>query len=259
MTGRFAAEWYFSALEFDVLWRVFGRDRLPYPMAYRSASESASVEQGARRSAEQALRSGLDEPLQGAVSALLEPELRIEVCAFTGADLTSVTRLHAGVRGGSAVVVTQAPGADVDSGGDVRVVVMPRTRVAGAVIAALPPAVRGTGRRIVAEPARGTDTVMRPVTGRGTPDDVRGFFAQRRLGIGEVGVHPGPAVDWRPTDDGGVFRWIDVADGRYLVNRGDAVIEVLPASAAELGTQLATLVDRVGRLDQASNTSHTAR
>ncbi|MFD1811354.1 ESX secretion-associated protein EspG [Rhodococcus gannanensis] len=246
-------------MEFDVLWRLFGRDRLPYPMAYRSSAESADAEQRARGGAAQSLRSGVDGTLQGAMSALLEPELRVEVCAFTGAGLTSVTRVHAGLRGGSAVVVRQLPGADVDSGGDVRIAVVPRTRVSNAVIAALPSADRGTGRRLVAEPERGNGSLMRPVAGRGTPDDVRAFFAQRRLGIGEIGVHPGPAVDWRPTDDGGVFQWIDVADGRYLVNRADDVVEVLPAGAAELGSQLATLVDRVGRKSQASSTSHTAR
>ena len=226
-------------------------------MAYRSAAETVDEDQRLRQDATHIVVRQLDGELQAALSILLEPDLRVEVCGFAGAGPTSMTRVHAGIRGAAAAVVTQMSGSDTESGGDVRIAVVPRIRVAATVASAVPAAARGAGRRLVAQPDTG-NTVMRPVSERGTSDDVREFLSRRRDGIGEVGVHPGPAVDWRPTGDGGVFQWIDVEDGRYLIVRTRDVVEVVPASVDELRDHLTALVDRVDRRRQANSTSHTA-
>lgn len=239
VTAPIAGRWCFTALEFDVLWRLYGRDRLPYPLQFRGAAGTAAARRLARRDAARGIRSMLGDDLHEALSVLLAPAVRVEVCGFHGDGLGFVTRVHAGIRGDVGVVARQQPGADADSGGEVEISAMPHGRVAGSVVAAFPAVARGTGRG-VASSVRSAESLLRPVGGR-DEEELRRFFDRPRVGVGEIGVHPGPALDWRPTDDGAVVHWMDVADGRYLVRGGDAV-EALPVSGEELATHLRALI-----------------
>lgn len=248
MTAAIAGRWRFTALEFDLLWRLHGRDRLPYPMQFRGDAVTVAAHDRARRDAARRIRTLLDEELHAALSVLLAPTVRVEVCGFHGAALASVTRLHAGIGGEVGVVAQQLPGTDLDCGGEVLVSSGPAARVAEAVVAAVPATARGSGRGVTprragASPAAGL--LLRQVGGRDREENLRTFFARPRTGVGEIGVHPGPAVDWRPTEDGSVVHWIDFADGRYLVRGGDEV-EALPVSGEEFTAHLRTLIARTG-------------
>ncbi|MFD4291802.1 ESX secretion-associated protein EspG [Rhodococcus sp. NPDC058505] len=239
MIGATTAQWQVAAVEFDILWRLHGRDRLPYPLRCRGSADTADRHRRDRRAAAARMRAVLDEDLHEALTILLDPAVRVEVCGFHGVRLGSVTRLHAGIRGGVGALAAQAPGTDA-----VRISLLPDRAVPAAIAGALPAAPRGTGGGVTGRrrvPAPGA--VLRPIGDREAA--LAAFLGLPRTGIGEIGVHPGPAVDWRPSPDGAVVHWMDHPDGRYLVRGSDAA-EVLPVSEAELAAQLRALIAAVG-------------
>ncbi len=255
MTGGIR-EWRFTAAEFDVLWRLLGRDRLPYPLQCRGVAITDAEHRASGRADARTVGRRLDEDLYDALSVLHTPDVRVEVCGFTGPGLTVPVRVHAGVRAGAGVLVRQGPGPDLDSGGAVTVTATPATELPALLVRVLPPAVRGAGD-VPAATARavgGSGGLLRPVGGRDVDAERRGFFGRPRIGLGEIGVHPGPALDWRPTDDGAVVHWLDHADGRYLVRSDGAAA---PVSVEELAAALGRLVTLAGP-DQDRTTSHTA-
>jgi len=66
------------------------------------------------------------------------------------------------------------------------------------------------------------------------------FVRRPRVGTGEISVHPGVAIDARPTDDGHTFIWLDYPDdGRYLLVNHDAdAFSMSPGPVDELVRQL---------------------
>jgi hypothetical protein len=259
--------WRFTALEFDVLWRQLGRDRLPYPMGFRGDAGTEQDFRAQRAAAARRILPHLDDTLHTALTALAEPTVRVEVCGFHGRGAATMVRAHAGVRGEHAALVSQDPGADLDAGGDVVLSALPAARVAAGIAAVLPWVRRGTGRGVASvhpsRTARADGPLMRSATGRGLEEAHDGFFDRPRTGFGEIGVFAGPAFDWRPTGDGHVVHWMDFEhDGRYLV-RGTGAVSALPATADDIECAVRRLTglargegDRRGR--QPNTTSHTA-
>ncbi|MFE3293221.1 ESX secretion-associated protein EspG [Rhodococcus sp. NPDC059234] len=239
-------QWRFTALEFDVLWRHLGRDRLPYPMRFRGEAATEDDFQQQRRAAARRVLPRLDEALHAALSALASPIVRVEVCGFHGRGLESTVRAHAGVSGERAALARQDQGADLDDGGDVVLSAVPAGRVAARIAAVLPSARRGTGRGVASAISRrrsGADgSLMLPAARLGHEEACDEFFARPRTGLGEIGVFAGPALDWRPTAEGRVVQWMDFEDdGRYLVGGTDAVSAV-PAGGDEIASEVGRLI-----------------
>ncbi|WP_181762816.1 ESX secretion-associated protein EspG [Rhodococcus spelaei] len=239
-----------SALEFDVLWGLLGRDRLPYPLQCRGAADTADDHHSARRDAARRIRPMLDEGLYGAFTILLAPTVRVEICGFHGHGhghgLATVVRAHAGVRGERATLVRQEPGVDLESGADVVLSSLPSGQLPERIVESLPAARRGARRGAAsAGPSRrvGTDgPLMVSATRRGPEEERDEFFDRPRTGLGEIGVFAGPAVDWRPTADGHVVHWMDFeGDGRYLV-RGTDIVSALPVGGDDIASELHRLI-----------------
>lgn len=250
MTGA----WSFTALEFDVLWRLLGRDRLPYPLVHRGDAATEAGYRAARRAATQRIVPRLSDTLHEVLSVLFAPVVRIEVFGVN----EDAIRVHGAVRSGVGVIARQLPGIDLDSGGDVRITVVPASGLAAAIVAALPPAGRGAGPGVQARPAGAQSGSLLRRAGRLDADEARRrFFDRPRIAVGEVGVLPGTALDWRPSGDGAVVHWTDVADGRYLVRGvGGDEATAAPVSGEEFAAELGMLIGDVSR--QANTTSHTA-
>ncbi|NKS97164.1 hypothetical protein GS498_07345 [Rhodococcus hoagii] len=132
------SEWRFTGLEFQVLWRQLGLDRLPYPLRYRPVAETQDDLDRQRRDASAALLPRLTEALHRHLVALAEPRERIEVFGFAGRPDTAPVRLHAGIRGDTGTLAIQLPGPDVDTGGDVLIRGVAPTRIPDAIASALP-------------------------------------------------------------------------------------------------------------------------
>lgn len=249
--------WRLTALEFVVLWRQFGRDRLPYPMCFRADADTDEAFRRQQRAAAQRVIAGLGEELYGAVIVLAAPTIRVEACGFDGPGLGTVTRLHAGVRAATAVLARQLPGPEPESGGDVLISLGSDDGLPERLVESLPPASRGTRRGFTPIPSSSHQGVLRPATRRLPEERSAGFFDRPRSGVGEIEVSGGAATDWRPTPDRRVLHWMDFeGDGRYLLH-GTPAVAAVPASGRDVADGVRRLIG-AARAAQDSTTSHTA-
>ncbi|MFM1725879.1 ESX secretion-associated protein EspG [Rhodococcus sp. PAM 2766] len=240
-------EWRLTGLEFQVLWRQLGLDRMPYPLRYRPIAETQDDLDRQRRDASAALLPRLTEALHRHLVALAEPTVRIEVFGFAGRPDTTPVRMHAGIRGDTGTLAIQLPGHDLDTGGDVLVHGVAPTRIPDAIASALPTAPAGSRstvrfRRTDLQPARGG--VLTSAGSVGLRDEVRALLGRPRSGTGEITAFAGAAYDSRPTDDGAALHWLDFEDGRYLL-RGDRDVSVRPADTAGVASEITALLDGV--------------
>jgi hypothetical protein len=246
------ARWLFGGAEFEVLLRGFGRDRLPFPLQYRSACSDIHALELERLDAAKSLQPKLDQTLHAAMSALLEPAARVEVCGYANLHTTDKVRLHAGVRGHAAAVAWQHPTDDPDVGGDVALLACAAGEFPQRIIDALPNCRAGSGSRFAV--ARSD---LRSATGGSVLHDAREdsdrarareFFARERAAVVECTVFPGPAFDSRPTEDGSGFFLMDFpGDGRYRVRSGET-IDVLAADPVAIADELRRLIAAVTRV-----------
>ncbi|MEU4314497.1 ESX secretion-associated protein EspG [Nocardia sp. NPDC024068] len=250
--------WTFSALELTVLWHAIGRDVLPYPLRYRSAESTSEAYEHAYKAAAARLRGVFDEDLYGPLRVLVEPEARIEIAGFAGADPpvpprvesdpTSRVRIHAAVSGQSAVLLTQQPTADPVRGGDIRLMFTTARTLAARVLTALPDTPRGTGpeirldRNAVDEAGDGPFTGFFDDTPQPGRREAQRFFERPRSAVVHLAVYAGGAYDHRPAPARD-FHVMDYPDGRYRV-RATATVTATPADRAELTTHLRDLLDR---------------
>ncbi|MFC9516117.1 ESX secretion-associated protein EspG [Nocardiaceae bacterium NPDC056970] len=241
-------EWRFTGLEFQILWRRLGLDRLPYPLRYRPIAETQDDLDRQRRDASAALLPRVTETLHRHLVTLAEPTVRIEAFGFVGRSDTTPVRLHAGIRGDTATLAIQLPGPDLDTGGDVLVRGVAPTRIPDAIAAALPAVPTGARsavqfRRTDLQPAQGS--VLTSAGSAGLRDEVRALLGRPRSGTGEITAFAGAAYDSRPTDDGAALHWLDFADdGRYVL-WGDPDIVVRPAGTADIAAEVRALLDAV--------------
>ncbi|WP_040795243.1 ESX secretion-associated protein EspG [Nocardia higoensis] len=234
--------WQLDGLAFRIALEVMGRDRLPYPLSYRHprVEHRDDYERLRARTAE-GLQRIFDERLHRALTVLLEPEVRVEVHGFHGPRADQVVRIHAGISGQVATVAVQHPGPTREHGRDVVLTMCYSHTVATEIAARLP---RCAGGRHAPFSARRSD-LDRPVYARHpnrlAPEEELARFVHRpRAGTGEISVHPGIAIDARPTNDGHAFIWMDYPDdGRYLLVNHDAdAFSISPAPVDELVRQL---------------------
>ncbi|WP_280505266.1 ESX secretion-associated protein EspG [Nocardia farcinica] len=234
--------WQFDGLAFRIALEVMGRDRLPYPLSYRHARvDHRDDYERERARAARRVRDVFDERLHRALTVLLEPEVRVEVHGFHGPGADRVVRVHAGIAGQVATVAVQQPGPTREHGRDVVLTMCYAHTVATEIAARLP---RFAGGGHAPFSARRSD-LDRPIYNRHpnrlAPEEELARFVRRpRVGTGEISVHPGIAIDARPTDDGHAFIWLDYPnDGRYvLVNHDADAFSISPAPVDELVRQL---------------------
>ncbi|MDI9917007.1 ESX secretion-associated protein EspG [Rhodococcus sp. IEGM 1379] len=240
------SQWQFSGLEFQLLWDAVGRDRLPHPLRFHPHAETMTDLTQQRQHASERLIAVLDERLHRALEALVEPNVRVEVCGLTGQD---VTRAHGVVVGGIGVLAVQLPGRQIDIGSDVTLSVGRASELPRMIVGALPQCAAGTGRWIsVRQPSNlPGHRIMNSAGDPRVAEELKRFFGRPRTSVGEIATYPGIAVDARPTDDGIAFHWCDyAADGRYIVENGET-ISARAASGADIVEQISSGIAEVAR------------
>ncbi|MEV6252514.1 ESX secretion-associated protein EspG [Nocardia sp. NPDC051929] len=248
------ADWRFTGQEFEILWSAYGRDRLPYPLQYRPEEMDFADLKRQREEAVDALLGRYAVELEQALDVLLEPEVRVESKGMGGPDMSIVFRFHGAVRGQAGATLVQLPGHAPDTGADVIVSYCAAGRVAAKAVAALPKMPAGTHPPIEVRRDEVTADRERPVRKPyevGTVARLDQIFKRERLGLGEVTVFAGPAVDARPSFGRG-FWWMDYTDGRYYVRTGDPIVAkpLAPAAMAAEINRLTVLTQRYYREDR---------
>ncbi|MFD4265823.1 ESX secretion-associated protein EspG [Rhodococcus sp. NPDC058481] len=244
-----AGQWDLDPLEFDLVWRQFGRDRLPYPLQYHSTDELASDFRRSRALAAAEVRTRMDEDLYRAFAVLADPSAHVAMFGLDSMNAMreKVIRIHAGVREGVGAVAVQEPGADGKSGAGIRLTLLDAEDVPRQLVRALPSARAGVRAPLSVDAAELGDRVGGSyLTGSHAltvPQQVSAYVDRPRRATGEVTATPGPAVDTRPSPRAQGFRWIDfVDDGRYLTRQADR-LTVEPASDAVMVTQIERLIE----------------
>ncbi|OZF50146.1 ESX secretion-associated protein EspG [Rhodococcus sp. 14-2470-1a] len=243
--------WTLDGLVFRMLLEQSGRDRLPFPVQHRPMADSAADYHRRRHEATTAALEILDEDLRFAIRTIVEPVVRVELVGHVRTGDTEHTKLraHAAVGHDVAVVLTQAPGIDDRSGGDITLETMEPFRGVRAVVDVLPNVERGTGPRIdVSRPATEGDTERSPLLqsmSRTSNDDrYERLFSRPPSSAGEILVCAGPAPDSRLTEGTTGVQWVDFAgDGRYMI-RHTSIISVIPVSVSELVAEVRGLVGK---------------
>ncbi|QIS08810.1 ESX secretion-associated protein EspG [Nocardia arthritidis] len=243
--------WRFTGLEFEILCAAHERDRLPYPLRFRSETTDLSGLKRQRDAAAEALLGKHTDELERALQALFDPEVRIELKGFGGPN---VYRFHGAVQGQAGTAVAQSPGTAPDTGGDVLMSYGNANHVATLAVTALPRIRAGAQPPIEIrreDLAADRDRYVREPYEISVTRQLDRIFKRERLGFGEITVFAGPAIDARPGFGRG-FWWMDYADGRYYVKTGDPIIAkpIDPAAMAAEINRLTTLTQRYYREDQ---------
>ncbi|WP_228831771.1 ESX secretion-associated protein EspG [Nocardia elegans] len=270
---RAGVNWTLAPDEFAAAWARADGDRIPYPLAVRSAAGDAA--EHAARQAELARWCDrvVDADMAAALRVLARPTVLVEVYGEHGsgdagaagpepehwppaiapvsdepapvaAGETRPVRVLGAASGNVAVVAAQRPGPDATRGGPVRLYVGGPANLAARVVSVLPENRPGTGERLGAPLARvkedSRDLVTVPVSGPTTPARIRRLLNRPRRGIGQIVVSARRSDRLRPF---GVLCWIDVdGDGRYAVRTGTDV-HVTPVTAETFAAQLRPMVD----------------
>ncbi|WP_336087651.1 ESX secretion-associated protein EspG [Nocardia sp. SSK8] len=239
----------FTAQEFEILWTSHDRDRLPYPLQFRTAISDFDQLARDRASCVESLLEKYDPVVESALGVLLTPEARLESKGFRGLGSAEVIRFYGAVRGSSGATLYQLPGSASDTGGDVILRFGTLDDVAEQAVAALPrsgpgsrPPVEVTRERLAEE-----DNHFEFRAGvHSAAERLSRVVRRKRLAFGEVSAFPGPSVDSRPGTRGRTFWWMDFADGRYFAKTGDPII-VEPIDAARLTAGIRAMLGRVQR------------
>ncbi len=243
------AQWRFTGLEFEMLWTIAGRDRLPFPLQFRPVADHIDELNVQRRDAAKTLLPRVDQTLHRALTCLLDPVARVEVCGFDDVRSKRRVRVHAGARRGFGVVTRQLPGASDDVGADVVVSLCNPQDLAQHVVSALPQVAAGSMRPFAVRDSelrkQSGGSVLRAPGDWSARERIDSFFERPRSCVAEITTFAGPTVDSRPTADGRAFFVMDFeGDGRYLVKTGET-IQAAPTDSAEIAAELQRFVDAV--------------
>jgi len=241
----------FTGLEFEILWAAYDRDRLPYPLQYRTDIEDFDTLKCAREAAVESVLRKYEPELERALQILVDPEVRVEAKGFGGPGMSHVYRFHGAVRGNAAAVMVQMPGPAPDCGGEVIVKYCSATQLGDYAVESLPK--RRPGKLPAVEIRRDDLESDRHLPVRNTPsltEQLDRIFARPRQSYGEVMIFPGPALDARRSP-GRSFWWMDYEDGRYYVKTTNPIVAkpIAPKSLAAEVNRLTDLTARYFRED----------
>ncbi|MGW0028022.1 ESX secretion-associated protein EspG [Rhodococcus sp. NPDC003383] len=239
--------WRLTQLEFAAVWQLFGRDRPPFPFQFRSTDRTVDEALASRADAAARMRRVLDEDLYAAFVTLADPSVRIEALGLDRLNTAdeSAVRIHAAVRGGRAVVLSESSGPD---GLGLDVALVQSGAAARRVVELLPDAARGRRPALhLSDREPDTGTLLRDSRYRSVREVAAEFFDRPRDSAGEITVTPGGAVDARGGSGAESFGWTDfTGDGRYLMRRADH-IEAVPAGPRDVEQRILHSVDRALR------------
>ncbi|MGW5456450.1 ESX secretion-associated protein EspG [Nocardia sp. NPDC003979] len=223
----------FTGIEFEILWSGYGRDRLPYPLQYRTDIADFDELKRHREAAVEKLLAKYDPAIEQAIDVLLVPDARVESKGYVGQDVSNVIRFHGAIRGRAGATLAQAPGTAEDTGSDVVLTCCTADQVAALTVAALPRTKPGTKPPVEVRRERLAEEEehFEYRAGRlSSLEQLNRIFHRPRHAVGEISALAGPALDSRPTPARS-FWWMDYPDGRYYVKTGDPIIaEPLPTS-----------------------------
>lgn len=228
-----STQWRFSGLEFQLLWEAAGRDRLPYPLRFRTEAPTLNDLTAQRKFAAESVQSILDESVIDALRILAEPTVRVEVSGLRRRNMVMI-RLHGALSGESAVLVRQLPGIDADTGSDVILSVNYASSLVHTMVTHLPPCPAGKVRGVSVRNAENAsahiqsnglgESISRRADSPRAAEELGRFFNRPRTSIGEITIASGIAVDSRHNAGDVHFQWNDFADdGRYIVESGDTL------------------------------------
>jgi hypothetical protein len=242
-----ANAWKLTQLEFFLAWQVMGRDRMPFPIEYRSDVE---VRADLDRDYAAAARTLVDIPqtddLYRACQALAQPRAHVMVfgCRRDGRD--RLVRMHAGIDDGVGALLVQepGPGTELDAAGDIRVYSHTPGGAIGRMVSLLPPVRPGVKHGVSINRLDLIPPETWSAADRNSPREQVLRFIRRPYSLYiEFKVDAGVALDgWQ--ESGTFLQVVDyVDDGRYLLTVGDRV-EATPLTADKLQASIQRLVDR---------------
>jgi hypothetical protein len=236
-----------TGIEFEALWFMTGRDRMPYPVVHAYPPELETVADVARFR-EQGLAGLLRKyhpDLVAGMEVLDSPDIRVEMHGFSGPDLSREIRVLAAIRQQRGAVLAQAPDPQPRRSGDLTLTVCEPGDLPRLIVAQLPrfPAgrlddIRFDRAQLVEEPNEynGWDRPLTP------GERVERIFRRPRAAWGEITCYRGSAIDNRPTGDGRGFFWMHFAgDGGYFV-QNDRYIQARPMSTDDTVASLNGLI-----------------
>ncbi|WP_028477735.1 ESX secretion-associated protein EspG [Nocardia sp. CNY236] len=239
--------WKLSPLEFYVAWEAMGRDRMPFPLIFRTEVETQMEFDRERSGAAQSVvdKVGGDDGLYWALHALAQPQVRVEMLGYRRDGRERMVRVSAGIGDDRGVVAAQKPGPEAESGGDIVLFPHASSAVVKRITTILPDTALGsvTGidfHRADLEPDERAWTASR---GRTPQAEVTRFFERPYDTYVEIRVDAGPALDgWK--EGGHTLRVIDfVDDGRYLIHTSERLVAI-PVTRQGLVDSIQRYVDR---------------
>lgn len=191
----------FTGQEFDILWSAYGRDRLPYPLRFRTDIDEFDALRRDRERAVANLLDKYDPGIERALGTLLNPDARLESKGFAGTGDPRIIRFHGAIRGEDGAALTQEPGTAEDTGGEVVLTWGAADEVAAAAVAALPECGPGTRAPLEIPRARIAEEDEHFEYRKGAmtaAEQVDHLFRRPRSGYGEIAANsPRTTGDFR--------------------------------------------------------------
>jgi len=251
-----ANAWKLTQIEFYCAWRALGRDRMPFPLEFRSDTEVASdFERECAIAAQRVVNLAQADPgIYQAMEILAQPRVRVETLGYRRDGRDRMVRMHAAIGDGAGTLLAQEPGAatDLEAAGDIRIYLHGPGGAVKRMVSLLPDVPPGTAPGIsVNRLDLAPQETWSASETRSPREQAMRFFRQPYRTYLEIKVDLGPALDgWQ---DGGDYLQVVDFDktGRYLLTLGNR-IEATPLTADKLRATIQHRIDRALTQDRTS-------
>lgn len=238
--------WDFTPDEFAWVWAETGLDEYPYPIRILETPTTQTEYARLRDEISTRYPHHADPDLSGPLRVLANPDLRI-IC--TGKILNSPKRIRslAAAIADLGVILFQRSGATAEFGGDIKLVVTQRAKLARHIAATMPTAQPGAAGTLIGYTPR-VRGEQPPSTWHISPDGQRPVEERIRTLLHAPRTAEGHLCieryrhDPRPHPPA-YLNWIDIreghpAAGRYLIDVNDNDTTVTPAAADSIANEL---------------------
>lgn len=242
-----ANAWKLTQLEFFLAWQTMGRDRMPFPIEYRSDVEiRADLDRDYAAAARTLVNIPQTDELYRAFQTLAQPQAHVMAFGVRRDGRDRFVRMHAAVDDGVGAVVVQepGPGTELDAAGHIRVYSHTPNAAIGRMVSLLPPVRPGTGHGVSINMLDMAPSETWSAADRNAPrQQVLRFLRRPYHTYVEFKVDAGVALDgWQ--ESGTYLKVVDfVDDGRYLLTVGNR-LEASPLTADKLQASIQRLLDR---------------